>query len=381
MIAGQADVLDGGQRLVEGVGDGGLRVLEADARHRLAEELAVLGLLDRFALGADQLDAVFREHAHVVEGQRGVEAGLAAHGRQEGVGALLLDDLGDDLRGDRLDVGGVGHLRVGHDRRRVGVDQDDAVALLAQRLAGLGAGVVELAGLADDDRPRPDDHDRADVGSLRHAGLARSARRRGGSRGRGFAKGRQIAVVIEAVGGRASCFGAPAARGRQRSEDQVVAGEVGVRVEADGEVGGAVAVEVGGQAAGDVAQLAGAAGEGVAADAVEAWGRGAARRRWPRGRCGRPVAEVEDAVAVGGAGVEEAEDVAAAAAGQGVAAEAAVDAVGAAVAVERGRGRRRPRGGCGPRCRRGRRRRGRRGRGCGRRRSAPAARRRRRPGC
>ena len=201
---GQADVLDGGQRLVDGVGDGGLGVLEADAVHRLAEELAVLGHLDGLALGADQLDAELGEHAHVVERQRGVEAGLAAHRRQERVGALLLDDLGDDLRGDRLDVGGVGHLRVGHDRRGVGVDQDDAVALLAQRLAGLGAGVVELAGLADDDRPRADDHDRADVGSLRHGGLARSARAPGRRRGRGFARGRQIGVVIEGEGGGAS---------------------------------------------------------------------------------------------------------------------------------------------------------------------------------
>ena len=156
--------------------------------HRLAEELAVLGLLDRLALGADQLDAVLGEDAHVVEGERGVEAGLAAHGGQERVGALLLDDLGDDLGGDRLDVGGVGELRVGHDRRRVGVDQDDAVALLAQRLAGLGAGVVELAGLADDDGPGADDHDRADVGALGHGcGLRLAAA--GGGRRSGFAQG------------------------------------------------------------------------------------------------------------------------------------------------------------------------------------------------
>ena len=72
------------------------------------------------------------------------------------------------LPGDRLDVGDVGHLRVGHDRRRVGVDQDDPVALFAQRLAGLGAGIVELAGLADDDRAGADDQDAVDVGALRH---------------------------------------------------------------------------------------------------------------------------------------------------------------------------------------------------------------------
>ena len=38
---------------------------------------------------------------------------------------LLRDDLLDERRGDRLDVGGVGELRVGRDRRRVGVDQAD----------------------------------------------------------------------------------------------------------------------------------------------------------------------------------------------------------------------------------------------------------------
>ena len=68
------------------------------------------------------------------------------------------------LRRQRLDVGRVGEVGVGHDRRRVRVGEDDAVALLAQHPAGLGAGVVELAGLADHDRSRADDEDRVEVG-------------------------------------------------------------------------------------------------------------------------------------------------------------------------------------------------------------------------
>ena len=48
------------------------------------------------------------------------------------------------------------------------VDQDDPIALVAQRLAGLGAGVVELAGLADDDRAGADDEDGLDVSALGH---------------------------------------------------------------------------------------------------------------------------------------------------------------------------------------------------------------------
>ena len=68
----------------------------------------------------------------------------------------------------RLDVGHVGHAGIGHDRGRIGVDQHDLVAQAAQRLAGLGARVVELARLADDDRPGTDDHHLVDVVAFWH---------------------------------------------------------------------------------------------------------------------------------------------------------------------------------------------------------------------
>ena len=170
MIAGRPDVL----RAPASASCAGVRRardfgrLEADPGHRLAEQLAVLGLVDHRRLGADHLDAELGEHAHAVEVERGVERRLPAHGRQQRVGPLLLDDLGDDLGRDRLDIGRVGQLRIGHDGGRVGVDQDDAIALCLQRLAGLRAGIVELAGLADDDRARADDEDGLDICALRH---------------------------------------------------------------------------------------------------------------------------------------------------------------------------------------------------------------------
>ena len=180
---GQADLFQIGHGLGDARGDvifairqlrrgdnGRARVFQPDAVHRLAEQLAVLGHLDGGALSADQLDPVAVQHAGICQGQRGVQPGLPAHGRQKRVGAFLGDDLFDHLGGDRLDIGGIGHFRVGHDRRRVRVYQNDPVTLFAQRLAGLSARVVEFAGLPDDDGTGADDQDGFNIGSFRHDG-------------------------------------------------------------------------------------------------------------------------------------------------------------------------------------------------------------------
>ena len=78
------------------------------------------------------------------------------------------DDFLHAFRRDGLDVGAVGKLRVGHDGGRIGVDEDDAVAFLPEGLAGLRAGIIELARLADDDRAGADDEDAVNVGALGH---------------------------------------------------------------------------------------------------------------------------------------------------------------------------------------------------------------------
>ena len=149
--------------------------------HRGLEPRAVLGGVDRLDARADQLDAEPVEHAGLVELDREVERGLAAERRQQRVGSLALDDRAQARDVERLDVGRVGELGVGHDRRRVRVHEDDAVALGLEHPARLGARVVELAGLADDDRPAADDEDRLEVGRgaasvrrsrVRHAGQA-----------------------------------------------------------------------------------------------------------------------------------------------------------------------------------------------------------------
>ena len=160
-----AEVAHERARLVERLHDAALRHVEADLAHRVLEQLPIFRDFDRVNRRADQLDVVLREHAGVAEIDREVERGLSADGRQNRVGLLARDDRLEHFDRERLDVRAVGQLGVGHDRRRVAVDEDHLEAFGAQRLAGLAARVVELAGLTDDDRTRADDEDAFEVGS------------------------------------------------------------------------------------------------------------------------------------------------------------------------------------------------------------------------
>src|SRR4029079_3032885 len=166
---GQADAFGDIRRLVERVGDTTDRDGQADLDHRLLELVAVLRCRDCFGVGADHLRrSRHADEAAFEQRHRRVEPGLTTERRQHRVGTFAFDDLGDDVGRDRLDVRGIGEVRVGHDRRRVGVDQDDPVPLLTQHAARLRARVVELARLTDDDRAGTDDEDRVDVGALGH---------------------------------------------------------------------------------------------------------------------------------------------------------------------------------------------------------------------
>ena len=95
--------------------------------------------------------------------EREVERGLAAERRQQRVGPLPLEHARDAVEVERLDIGAVGESGVGHDRRRVRVDDDGAESVLPQDLERLTARVVELARLPDHDRPRADHADRREV--------------------------------------------------------------------------------------------------------------------------------------------------------------------------------------------------------------------------
>jgi hypothetical protein len=128
----------------------------------------VFGDLDRLNRGADELDAVLRQDASLLGLDGEVERGLAAHRRKNRVGPLAFQDALEDLHRERLDIGPVGQLGIGHDRRRIAVDENHLEPLVAQRLARLRARVVEFAGLADDNRAGADDEDAFQIAASWH---------------------------------------------------------------------------------------------------------------------------------------------------------------------------------------------------------------------
>ena len=164
------------------------RSRQPDSPHRLGELGPVLGDPDGPLVGPDQLDPEALERAVAVQGHGHVERGLPAHRGQQRIRPLALDDLRHPFRRDRLDVGPVGHLGVGHDRRRIRVHQDDPVALFLERAHRLRAGVVELGALTNDDRSRSDQENRVQVSPFRHPRVpARSDRVRASASSRSLA--------------------------------------------------------------------------------------------------------------------------------------------------------------------------------------------------
>ena len=144
------------------------RDIETDLDHALFEQLAVLALVDGVGLGSDHFDAIFGEDAGFVQLHRQIKRGLTAKGGQQGGRALCGDDFLEGFDVERLDVGDIGKLRIGHDRGRVGVHQNDPITLFPESFARLGARVIELAGLPDDDRAGTDDEDGFQIRAFGH---------------------------------------------------------------------------------------------------------------------------------------------------------------------------------------------------------------------
>ena len=96
------------------------------------------------------------QNAGVGEGHGQVQAGLASQCRQDTIRPLPLNDSFQDLHGERLYIYTVCDALVGHDGGRIGIDQDGVNTLLAKGFASLGASVIKLGSLPNNDGAGPD---------------------------------------------------------------------------------------------------------------------------------------------------------------------------------------------------------------------------------
>ena len=163
------------QGLIHGGGDARQGHGQTLSLHARLEALAILRHGDGLWTGADELHVELGEHAGLVQLHGEVQPRLPPHRGEQRVWPLPLDDLTRKVEGQRLDIGDVCHLGIGHDGGRVAVEQHHPKAQLPKGFAGLRARIIELAGLPDDDRTRADHHDALDVGPQGHVDLARLA--------------------------------------------------------------------------------------------------------------------------------------------------------------------------------------------------------------
>ena len=142
--------------------------VKADLNHRVFETLTIFALIDGVSIGADHADPILIEGSGIEKLDGDVQRSLTSEGRQERIGPFFDDDSLNRLRSDRLDIGPLRKLRVGHNRCRIGIHENDLVTFLAQRLASLGPGVIKLTTLSNDDGAGSDHEDFFDASVLRH---------------------------------------------------------------------------------------------------------------------------------------------------------------------------------------------------------------------
>ncbi len=141
---------------------------ETDFAAGVLEPQAVFGDFDGAQRSANHFDFVLFENSAFGELDGEIKRSLTANSRQERVRFFAFENLLEIFLRERLDVGAVGQFRIGHDGRGIGIDEHDFVPFSAQRFAGLRTGIVEFAGLPDDNGPRTDNQDFLDVSAFWH---------------------------------------------------------------------------------------------------------------------------------------------------------------------------------------------------------------------
>ena len=130
----------------------------ADGQHRVFENLPVFRFVYRIRPRTQKLYSVTFQKARFGKLHAQREACLPAECRKQTVRLFLFDNPPNRFGNKRFDIHSIRHGSVGHERRGIRIDKDNAQALLFESFARLRARVIEFGGLPDNDRPRTDNH-------------------------------------------------------------------------------------------------------------------------------------------------------------------------------------------------------------------------------
>ena len=133
------------------------RLVNPEVVHDAGEFVAVLGLVDVLGGGAENRNVVLVK----LEGE--IVRNLAAHGDNDTVRSLKVDDVHHPLEGKLIEIEPVAHIVVCGDGLRVVVDQHSPVALLLDCLEAGHRAPVEFHGRTDPVGSRTEDNHRLAV--------------------------------------------------------------------------------------------------------------------------------------------------------------------------------------------------------------------------
>ena len=132
---------------------------EVDGFTDLIEEFTVLCFVDGVQIRTDEFDTQTFQGPVVGKFAGDVQGRLTAHPRQQSARSLLLKNTGDGVGQQGLNVDDIGHFGVVLDGCRIGIDEDDLVAVFPQSTHRLGAGEIEFGCLTDFDGAATEHHD------------------------------------------------------------------------------------------------------------------------------------------------------------------------------------------------------------------------------
>ena len=153
----EANLPDEIVHLVDGRELAPFRLVNPEVVHNAGELVTVLGLIDVLGGCTENRNVVLVK----LEGE--IVRDLAAHGDNDSVRGLKVDDVHHPLEGELVEIEPVAHVVVGGDRLRVVVDQHSPVALLLDGLETGHGTPVEFHGRTDPVGSRTEDNHRLAV--------------------------------------------------------------------------------------------------------------------------------------------------------------------------------------------------------------------------